>query len=475
MTYKKVSYDDAVHNKIYNNYVSKRIVIVLPSHNEEDSIGQTLQSIVNLKKPEGIILDVFIGLDNCSDGTEDVVRKFSDSLNIYTMETVNNKERKVGNLNQLYRLFFGDLSKKVDNPAPQHSLVVDNIVAFLGIDADVYLEKNSLMTLYEELESDYRIGAVSANYTCTRDAKNLLGKFLTGLQSKDFASWTIKQKVDNYHAQINGGQMSLFRAEALKDLFDNSHLNGIYNGDTATEDLELTQRLREYGWKTVISKNARCYVDSMKNMRSLYSQRKKWFGGKLDYMTSALSHDSIVMWGQELLLWSNIILRLSVAVLIGLSLWLDMFKWNWFWIIPLLLAAILNCVVTIKTPYHTFIETLFSLTGIPTEFWLWFEFRVHLSVWKDKFSANKKDLWLAQEQAENGISSSRDFTGIFALLTFSMAIVLLYTSGLVTVAYTVSLIKPYITVGFMFTNILTLITTLLMLKELFKFRSNQKA
>lgn len=44
--YKRVSYADAVNNRVFSDYVSKRLIIMIPAHNEEYSIGNTLDSLV---------------------------------------------------------------------------------------------------------------------------------------------------------------------------------------------------------------------------------------------------------------------------------------------------------------------------------------------------------------------------------------------------------------------------------------------
>lgn len=392
---------------------------------------------------------------------------------MYIYTTVGNKERKSGALNQGYRLYFGDLKRSNVAVSEDHKKAVSNIVAYVGADADIILERKALFTLYKEMSSNYQIGAVSANYTCVRPSRGPIKKFLTSLQSKDFTSWTIRQKIDGYKAEISGGQTSMFRPQALKDVFDKTRLNGIYDSSTATEDLELSNQLRKVGWKTVISRNARCYVGAMTTMKSLYHQRLKWTDGKLQYQTSTFSHESLKMWGQELLLLMNLLIRVALITLIPASIALDMFRWNWLWITPIVISGVLNFIVTIKTPKHTPIELLLSLTGIPAELWIWFEIRVHLSVWISRFKIDRGDMWLAQEQAENN-TLSRNWSGIIGILMIGMAIALLYTTGLVTLNSTAELIKPYITTGYEILTFMTIITTLLMLKELWKFRGNHR-
>ncbi len=108
---KEVKYEDAVHNKIFNDFVSKRIVAVIPAHNEEHDITNALKSLTIQSVPKDYILSVFVIEDNCNDSTDKEVRAFSDQLNLYVIKTVNNKDRKAGALNTFYRLMFGDNTK----------------------------------------------------------------------------------------------------------------------------------------------------------------------------------------------------------------------------------------------------------------------------------------------------------------------------------------------------------------------------
>lgn len=490
--FKKIDYSNAVRNDVFHNKLQKRIVAVLPAHNESDSIGNTLDSLRNLVVPEGLELDLFVALDNCTDDTKNVLESNSDGLNVYAIETVGNKERKVGALNSVYRLFFGDMSETAEKLPKFHIEAVNNIVAYLGIDADVYLEKNALVTLYDEMNSNYKIGAVSANYTCllpeskkrilrnNPEAENsikghgMFARFVTMLQSKDFAAWTIRQKIDGYKAEINGGQATLFRPKALKEVFEQFKLNGVYSNDTDTEDLRLSQDLRKLNRQTKISKNASCYVDSMKNYKSLLNQRKKWTAGKIQFMLSSGSHEAKKMWFQEFLLLLNLVTRVMLVTLVPLSLYLGMFKWNWLWIMFWFVSGVLNFVITLKTPLHRFTDLFWAGIGVSAEIWLWFEIRVHIAVWLDQMKMNKKDGWALQEQAENG-TLKNNFTGIMSFAIIVLALYALYATKLVSWDDTVMLVKPYVVSSFTVLTWLSSLLFLLMLRELWKMRGNQKA
>ncbi|MCL1630393.1 glycosyltransferase family 2 protein [Sporolactobacillus sp. CPB3-1] len=308
-----VTYDDAVHNRLFNTgSFSSRIVVMIPAHNEEDSIADVLKSLHEQSLPKGIEMDIFIALDHCTDNTEKAIRTCNKQykMPVYLLHTLNNQQRKVGALNQLYQLFWGNPNdpdhKEVGR---QQQSYTRSIVAFVGIDADVYLDKECIRTLWTELSHNHKIGAVSANYTCLmpesarhilrndpdrerliRKGKygNALNRWWVAQQNREFAQWTMKQKYSSYFAEIAGGQCSIFRPEAAREVREHYKLNGLYDDKSDTEDLLLTQYIRACGWVCIISKKARCYVDSMKTLHTYSSQRNKWVSGTTDLRRNIL-------------------------------------------------------------------------------------------------------------------------------------------------------------------------------------------
>lgn len=492
--YKHITYDDAVNNRVYSDSISKRIAILMPAYNEEDSIGNTLDSLSNLKLPKNIILDVFIALDNCTDNTDKVIETYKDNLNLYVLDTVDNKERKSGALNQLYRLFFGDSSENAEPISELHKQTVENNVAYLGIDADVYMDSNCLVTLYNELNSRYNIGGVSANYTCLypeskrrirRDNPNAekelaksggsFARFLTAQQNKSFAEWTLQQKNDNFTASVLGGQCSIFRPKALKDVYTNYKLNGVFDNDSETEDLLLTQQIRALKWRVVISRSARCYVDSMKDFNSYISQQKKWSIGKLDYTLKAKLSTTYAFrnWVDELTLFMNGAIRVMLLILIPASIALGQFKWSWFWALPIAFSVILNTIVALKMPNHRLIDVILSMTTISSEFSIWFDLYIHIKSWRALAKSEKDDAWAEQYASENGSKSAH--VGVWSLVVLFIVVVLGIYTKVLSVDTMLLAIKPYINTGFTLLTFMTAFTTLLVLNKLFKVRGSFKA
>lgn len=495
--FKKIDYSHAVRHDVFQNKLQKRIVAVLPAHNERDSIKDTLDSLRNLIVPSGLELDLFVALDNCTDDTENVLESNSDGLNVYALTTVDNKERKVGALNQIYRLFFGNMSETAEPLAKKHIGSVNNIVAYLGIDADIYLEKHALTILYDEINEKHNIGGVSANYTCLlpESKKRLLkddpnadekinsgkfggpiARFITMQQNKSFSEWTIQQKHDGHQATILGGQATLFRPKALREVYDKLRLNGIYDNSTDTEDLLLTQHLRSLGWQCKISRKARCYVDSMKTMKSYSAQALKWRVGKLDYMSKAgiSTAYSRFSWIEELTLWSNGITRIALIILIPAAILLGNFTYNWIFLLPILFSMILNTIVVIKTPNKRFIDVLLSATTISSEFAIWFDFITDIKSWHEISKIERKDTWASQYQAESGVSSKLS-AGWLSIIVIALLVGLGLYFKLITLNSALQTIKPYINRGFDILIYLVIFNTVLMVRKLFKMRGGFKA
>ncbi len=79
-----------------------KVFAIVPAHNEEEGIVKTLQSLVNQTTQ---ITKVFVALDNCNDNTKEIVQWFALRYNhIFYFETVANKSKKAGALNQAFQL-----------------------------------------------------------------------------------------------------------------------------------------------------------------------------------------------------------------------------------------------------------------------------------------------------------------------------------------------------------------------------------
>lgn len=501
---KYVTYEDTVFNRMTEfGYYSPRIVGVLPAHNEEDSIADVLKSLSEQVIPNDLKFDLFIALDNCSDNTEKVIIEANKQykLNIYLLKTVNNTQRKVGAMNQIYQLFWGNPSDpEFKNIGNNQQKYVDSIVAFVGVDADVYLAKNCIKTLWNELQKNHKTGSVSANYTSLlpESPKKLLrndpnreqlikqGKFggwfakwITFCQNLEFTSWTIKQKYAGHFAEICGGQCSIFRPKATKEVHEKYKLNGLYDDKSDTEDLLLTQQLRACGWECLISDSARCYVDSMKNLHSYSAQRNKWVSGTIDYMLQdwLKTKYSRRLWLQESNLMINFVLRILFVVLLSTAILTDQFVWSWIWISPVIAASLLNFILAVKTPNHRVIDVIGATLLISPEVYLWMTLAIHINVWISRLRVSKKDGWANQYAAENGQTRSKFVLHLLLACGAILGIVWVVKDKYNYIASesTRVALKPYLEHGFMILTLMTIFEFVLMIHQIWKLRAPYKA
>jgi cellulose synthase/poly-beta-1,6-N-acetylglucosamine synthase-like glycosyltransferase len=163
-----------------------KMLVLIPSHNEEDSIGNVLNALLTQTRvPDRIVVIA----DNCTDKTEQIARRFRG---VTVMRTVGNSERKVGALNQAWRRWQAGY----------------DYVA--GIDADTILAPDCLQQLEAELSVTPRPGGVMARYTFDqRLGATGMARLLIRMQRLEFAAWTADALRRNRKTYVLGGQASL--------------------------------------------------------------------------------------------------------------------------------------------------------------------------------------------------------------------------------------------------------------------------
>ncbi|MGN6781302.1 MAG: glycosyltransferase, partial [Marmoricola sp.] len=81
----------------------RRVVALLPAHDEEASLGSALASLARQSEPPH---DVVVVADNCSDDTAGVARAYGARV----LESVGNRHKKAGALNQALGLLLPGLA-----------------------------------------------------------------------------------------------------------------------------------------------------------------------------------------------------------------------------------------------------------------------------------------------------------------------------------------------------------------------------
>lgn len=490
---------------IRNTYMKPRIVAFIPAHNEEKSIRDCLCGLADQTLPKDIELDVIVVADNCTDQTEEIAKQAGEEfkLNLKVLTTKNNKLRKVGALNTAWKYVYGDILDLYDKKLTLYQqFYKKSVKAILGMDADSRLAPNALVHLWEGLRSSRNIGGVMAKYTMRMPKKKSLiskddvnyeeliasgeyggpiTRWWTHQQKQDMASWLLNLQYHGGSTYVLGGQATLFRPEALQDVVDENKLDGPWQNDSDVEDMLLTWQLQKSKWKTLISPKARCFVDSMRSYHTFRQQRNKWKSGTVELLTNSdlevKTRHKGKLWREQIKTFMELIIRVLFVTLLVTALATDQFYWSWIWIIPIVLASVLNTILALKTPMHRPIDVILAGLLISPEIYLWVNLITFGQVWLDKLSAHKKDGWANQYNAESGKTSSKLIQGIimFFLLIVIGVFACLYFRDYLTSNSVQMSVYPYLMTGWVILTFLTIIASLIMLYQIWTLRGRHTA
>jgi poly-beta-1,6-N-acetyl-D-glucosamine synthase len=357
-----------------------KVVVVVPAHNEEESIARTIKALLSqTRQPDRIV----IVADNCSDRTVQIARGFGRRVTV--IETVSNRDRKVGALRTAWQQY-----------------VAYGYDYMLGVDADTVLSANSLGDLEHELEMSPKVGGVMARYTFDVDlASSRWARLLIRLQRMEFAAWTLDMLHRKRSTYVLGGQATLFRVTALQEVVDSERRLSPWDPEAQVEDMELTWALKARRWETKVSATARAYAGAMVTVKSLWAQRRKWDEGMIRLLLgSKIGAATMYPWRMQAKMLINSLTRVLFIVLLTASLAIGAFKWNWIWITPPVLAILLNFRNARKVPNHTPLDLFMAVTLVTVELYLWFRLLVWTVSWGNVVAGIRRDGWARQYKAE---------------------------------------------------------------------------
>ena len=245
-------------NEDYKPFVS----IMIPAHNEESVITNTVDNIMqlNYQNFEIIIID-----DRSTDNTANVIKnielKYKDKVKTLIREQ-GAFPGKSAVLNDALKLAKGD--------------------AILVFDADATVEPDFLSKMIPCLEPA-DVGAVQARKVIRNGSYNLL----TRCQYNEYVLDTYLQVGRD---AIKGavelrGNGELIKRKALEDI------NG-WNNYTITDDLDMSTRLHIKGWDVRYCPSAEVYEEGIIYLVPLFRQRRRWLEGTirryLEYSSEAI-------------------------------------------------------------------------------------------------------------------------------------------------------------------------------------------
>jgi len=214
------------------------IYIVIPAHNEEDSIGLTLDSLVNqtLLPKKAVVVN-----DNSTDDTEQIIEAFATKYSWITLVNVNSSDEHLPGT-KIINAFYKGLETLDDN--------YDVICKY---DADLIFPENYLETLVNHFNADKKLGMV-AGLCYIRKNKE----------------WVLEDLTSKKHIR---GALKAYRKECFLEI---GKLKPAMGWDTIDELLA-----QYYGWTFTTDTSLK--VKHLKPTGTNYGNKSKYLQGEALY------------------------------------------------------------------------------------------------------------------------------------------------------------------------------------------------
>ena len=168
------------------------VVAVVPAHNEEGGIADTLRALAGQSRPPDLTVVVS---DNSTDRTVQVAGTFAG---VVVIETVDNTDKKAGALNQVLARLLPHLDG-------------DDLI--LAQDADSVLSNDFIENAVRHLVARPDFGAIGGVFAGSEG-----GGFVGHLQRNEYARYARDVQRMNGKCLVVTGTAALFRAHTLRDV-----------------------------------------------------------------------------------------------------------------------------------------------------------------------------------------------------------------------------------------------------------------
>lgn len=244
----------------------RRVLGIVPAHNEEKTVGDTVRSLLN----QTYRTDVFVISDNSTDGTVEVAR----SLGVRVAETVGNRNKKSGAMNQAIGQVTG----------------YDYLIF---IDADTILAEDFAEVAIEEFRRDPKLGAVCSRAGIIRPHEmTWWQQALWHLQHVEYADFDTSRIETAKNIKVVHGMAAFYRYDALLRVEEYRRrkwglpAGQFYDERNITEDYELTVCMKELGYHVTAGMGMMAWTDVPLDFGELWIQRTRWLRGGLDTLFS---------------------------------------------------------------------------------------------------------------------------------------------------------------------------------------------
>jgi cellulose synthase/poly-beta-1,6-N-acetylglucosamine synthase-like glycosyltransferase len=228
-----------------------RFDIIVPAHDEETVIAQTIKSLLAVDYPRDLFR-IFVVADNCSDATKDK----AEAAGANVLVRVNTELRGKG-----YALAH----------AFEHVLAEKKADAVVVVDADTSVDANLLRSFAHRLENG--ASAVQAEYA----VRNPNASWRTRLMVLALALFHVLRSVARERLRVSAGLRGNGMGFSTKLIAEIPH-----DAFSIVEDVEYAIRLGYAGYRVHFVAETRVYGEMVASEKESRSQRRRWEGGRLE-------------------------------------------------------------------------------------------------------------------------------------------------------------------------------------------------
>ncbi|MFM2721102.1 glycosyltransferase family 2 protein [Microbacterium mcarthurae (nom. nud.)] len=374
---------------------------IIPAYNEEESIAQVIEALLGQTRVPDVI---HVVVNNTSDATVKIASEYSGPHEITT---------ELGE--QFTEVFVHDIGKNPDKKVGALNYgysLVEGYDYLLGVDGDTIADSKAVEYLETEAVSDSRIGGISAIYTIDdKPIKGLIARFLTAGQRTQFAAFNLQNLLRGRNMAVLGGQFSIFSTNALREAMKQNHQVTPWVKDSEVEDSLLSLQIKSAGYLTKISPFARANVGGMTTLSGYDAQQVKWTYGAIELMWPGQRGDTKgqpfhpnlrLRWFENFGMLTNLFVRVAFLTLLAGSLSINAFVFSPLWLIPPLVAMLLNLRIARTMASCDRSDVLFAVLFFPAEIFMWIRISHFVRSWTRFLSRKKVDNWAMQAKAERG-------------------------------------------------------------------------